>query len=88
MKKGFQYSTLLFFCGNLLCSIQSFSQDDLSKITVRSTLAGGTVHMLDCENGFGGGNVAASIGPDGILLVDDMYKLVTPRLVLALKKNK
>jgi cyclase len=86
MKKGFQYSTLLFFCGNLLCSIQSFSQDDLNKITVRSTLAGGTVHMLDCENGFGGGNVAASIGPDGILLVDDMYKLVTPRLVLALKK--
>jgi len=55
-------------------------------ITVRSILAGGSVYMLDGENGFGGGNVAASIGPDGMLLVDNMFKAVTPALLTALKK--
>lgn len=70
----------------MLIYIQSFSQDDLNKISVHSALAGGAVYMLYCEDGFGGGNVAASIGEDGILLVDDMFKLVTPKLLLALKK--
>jgi cyclase len=41
--------------------------------------------MADCVNGFGGGNVAASIGPDGILLVDDMYKAMVPKLQQSLK---
>jgi cyclase len=57
-----------------------------NRITVRSVKAGGAVYMLDCENGFGGGNVAASIGPDGIMLVDDMFEAITPKLLEALKK--
>jgi cyclase len=80
------WSFSLNFLFYTLLSIQSFSQDDVSQITVRATVAGGVVYMLDCENGFGGGNVAASIGPDGILLVDDMYEAVTGKLVEALKK--
>jgi cyclase len=60
--------------------------NDIDRITVRSAKAGGAVYMLDCENGFGGGNVAASIGPDGILLVDDMFAAITPKLLDALKK--
>jgi len=40
--------------------------------------------MADGINGFGGGNVAASVGPDGILLVDDMYKAMVPKLQRAL----
>jgi cyclase len=72
----------ILFC--LFCSTRSFSQ--APEITVRAALANGVVYMLDCENGFGGGNVAASIGPDGILLVDDMYKSITPKLQDALKK--
>jgi cyclase len=58
----------------------------VERITVRSAVAGGAVYMLDCEGGFGGGNVAASIGPDGILLVDNMYEAITPKLLDALKK--
>jgi glyoxylase-like metal-dependent hydrolase (beta-lactamase superfamily II) len=67
---------------------QGYAQGDnaMDRITVRSAKAGGAVYMLDCENGFGGGNVAASIGPDGILLVDDMYEAITPKLLEALKK--
>ena len=70
----------------VLFSPPTFSQEVVSDIKVRSILAGGVVYMLDCENGFGGGNVAASIGPDGILLVDDMFKDITKKLQLTLKK--
>lgn len=88
MTEQIRYSQPLFFwtCLFILFSIQSFSQDDLSRITVRSALAGGVVYMLDSENGDGGGNVAASIGPDGILLVDDMYKATMGKLQETLKK--
>lgn len=47
---------------------------------------GGTVYMLHCENGFGGGNVTASIGKDGVLLADNMYKKITPLLLAEIKK--
>ena len=52
---------------------------------VRLTKASGSVHMADIPNGEGGGNVAVSVGPDGILLVDDMFAASVPRLQLALK---
>ena len=55
------------------------------EITVRITKAAGSVYFLDCEGGFGGGNVAASIGDDGILLVDDMFAAMGPRILAALK---
>jgi cyclase len=90
-RKVFRMPALYITC-SLLCllgQIVGYSQaaNESDKITIRSTPAGGVVTMLDCENGFGGGNVAASIGPDGILLVDDMYKAITPRLLEALKKT-
>ena len=55
------------------------------EITVRITKAAGSVYFLDCEGGFGGGNVAASIGDDGILLVDDMFAAMGPKVLAALK---
>ncbi|MEP6950010.1 MAG: MBL fold metallo-hydrolase [Ginsengibacter sp.] len=54
-------------------------------ISVRIAKAGGNVYFLDCVNGFGGGNVAASIGEEGILLVDDMYALLSGKLEALLK---
>lgn len=55
------------------------------EITVRITKAAGNVYFLDCVGGFGGGNVAASVGDDGILLVDDMYAVMGPKILAALK---
>src|SRR5882757_6022541 len=54
-------------------------------IAIRTTKIDGNLYFLDCINGFGGGNVAASIGDDGILLVDDMYAMMAPKLKDALK---
>jgi len=82
MKK---YSILFIFL--ISTAVPSFSQDDPEKLIIRSVPAGGVVSMLDCENGFGGGNVAASIGPDGVLLVDDMFKAVTPKVIEKIKQS-
>jgi cyclase len=60
------------------------AQANLDSVTVRLQKASGSVYMADGINGFGGGNVAASVGPDGILLVDDMYKAMVPKLQRAL----
>lgn len=60
------------------------SQGNLDAVSVRLTSAAGSVYMAEGIGGFGGGNVAASIGPDGILLVDDMYAAMAPKLQAAL----
>ena len=61
------------------------AQDKLDAVTVRAAKAAGNVYFLDCTGGFGGGNVAASVGDDGILLVDDMYAAMGPKLLASLK---
>ena len=63
----------------------SFNKNNEDSISVRIAKIDGNLYFLDCVNGFGGGNVAASIGEDGILLVDDMYASMSSKLVAALK---
>jgi len=64
-----------------------FSQNEnyRDKIIIQSTPLGGRIHLLYCTGGFGGGKVAASIGDEGILLVDDMYAWMAPKLESSLK---
>jgi len=87
-----QFYLLSRLCCCLVLSLQAskscFSQADsvLAKLGVSSSFAGGSVYLLTSENDDGGGNVAALIGPDGILLVDNMYKVVTPKVKAELKK--
>ena len=82
MRKGVYYPHSAFF-SSILCflfNFKGFSQggNDAATPGVRSLLAGGSVSMFDCENGFGGGNVAASIGSGGeYFLVDGMFKETT-----------
>ena len=70
-----------------MCTVTASGQgkSSLDAISVRITKGAGNVYLLDCVDGFGGGNVAASIGDDGILLVDDMYAAMGPKLLAALK---
>ena len=68
-----------------LAGMPAAAQSNLDSFSVRLQKAGGSVYMADCVNGFGGGNVAASVGRDGILLVDDMYRAMVPKLQDALK---
>jgi glyoxylase-like metal-dependent hydrolase (beta-lactamase superfamily II) len=75
----------LFILVFLSCLVPVFAQDNPDLITVRATKASGNVYFVDCTGGFGGGNVAASVGDDGILIVDDMYTVMGPKLLAALK---
>ncbi|HEX8435961.1 MAG TPA: MBL fold metallo-hydrolase, partial [Archangium sp.] len=50
--------------------------DDLSKVQVKSTPVAGNVHMLEGA----GGNIGASVGPDGVLIVDDQFAPLVPKI--------
>ena len=51
-------------------------------VTVKTAKVNGNVYMLQGR----GGNIGAVVGPDGILIVDDDYKVVSPKLAAALKQ--
>jgi glyoxylase-like metal-dependent hydrolase (beta-lactamase superfamily II) len=58
---------------------------DLSKVELRVTKVAGTVYMLDAVTGNAGGNIAASVGVDGIVIVDDQYAPLADKIRAALK---
>ncbi len=62
-----------------------FAQPDLSKVELRVTKVAGTVYMLDATKGNAGGNIAASVGEDGIVLVDDQYAPLADKIRAALR---
>ncbi len=51
-------------------------------VTVRTAKVNGNVYMLQGR----GGNIGAVVGPEGILIVDDDYKVVGEKLTAALKE--
>lgn len=59
-------------------------QKGVDSFTIQMSRIAGSVFFLECVNGFGGGNVAASVGEDGILLADDMYAMMGNKIKAAL----
>jgi len=55
-------------------------QRDLSKVEIKVTPVAGKVYMLEGA----GGNIGASVGEDGILLVDDQFEELAPKIRAAL----
>jgi cyclase len=59
-----------------------FAQDrDFSKVQIKVTKVAGTVYLLQGA----GGNIGASVGEDGIVVVDDQYAPLADRIQAALK---
>lgn len=56
-------------------------QDDLSKVEIKATKVAGTVYMLEGA----GGNIGVSIGEDGVLVVDDQFAPLAPKIRDAIK---
>lgn len=73
---------LSFLCAALSIATHSSraDADDPSKDELKTTPLGGTVSLIEAVGGFGGGNVAASVGPDGVLIVDAMSHGISPKL--------
>lgn len=63
-----------------LSSAQSFAQD-FSKVEIKTIKVSGNIYMLQGA----GGNIGVSVGPDGILIVDDQYAPLADRIKVALK---
>jgi cyclase len=65
----------------LAAAASSFAQQDFSKIEIKATKVAGNVYMLEGS----GGNIGVSVGPDGILIVDDQFAPLADKIKAALK---
>ena len=54
--------------------------DELAEVPIRAFEVAGKVYMLQGA----GGNIAASVGPDGALLVDDQFAVLAPKILAKL----
>ena len=63
-----------------LTASAALAQQDMSKVEFKVQKVAGTVYMLQ---GFGG-NIGLSVGDDGIVIVDDEYAALAPKIIAAL----
>jgi cyclase len=57
---------------------------DPTKVTLKTTPVAAGLSMIEGANGFAGGNVAVSVGDDGVFIVDDEIEPMTAKLKAAL----
>lgn len=61
--------------------ISAQAQNDLSKVEIKATKVAGNVYVLEGA----GGNIGVSVGPDGILIVDDQFAPLADKIRASLK---
>ncbi len=72
---------LTLFVAFLLLTPGAFAQDrDFSKVEIKVTKVAGTVYMLTGA----GGNIGVSVGDDGIVVIDDQFAPLAPKIIQAL----
>jgi glyoxylase-like metal-dependent hydrolase (beta-lactamase superfamily II) len=72
----------LVLAASLFTGVWAIAQDnDFSKVQIKVTKVAGNVYMLEGA----GGNIGASVGEDGIVVVDDQYAPLADRIQTALK---
>jgi cyclase len=62
-------------------SVRSQQNNDFSKVEMKVTKVSGNIYMLEGA----GGNIAASVGEDGIVIVDDEFAPLADKIQAALK---
>jgi glyoxylase-like metal-dependent hydrolase (beta-lactamase superfamily II) len=65
----------------LTCTLAAAQDQDFSKVQMKVTKVAGSVYMLEGA----GGNIGASVGDDGIVVVDDQYAPLAEKIQAALK---
>ena len=76
MRRFLFASLVLCFCAAI-----AQAQQDFSKVEIKVTKIAGNVYMLEGA----GGNIGVSVGPDGILIVDDQFAPLADKIKAALK---
>jgi glyoxylase-like metal-dependent hydrolase (beta-lactamase superfamily II) len=64
-----------------VASFVSAQERDFSKVEIKVTKVSGSIYMLEGA----GGNIAASVGDDGIVIVDDQFAPLADKIRAALK---
>jgi len=70
-------AVIIQFAGGL-----GFAQEDFSKVQIKVTKVAGKVYLLEGA----GGNIGVSVGDDGVVLVDDQFAPLAPKIRAALKE--
>ena len=65
----------------LMATVAFAQQQDFSKVEIKVTKVSGNIYMLEGV----GGNIAASVGEDGIVIVDDQFAPLAEKIQAALK---
>ena len=68
----------------LALSAPALAQNDPSKVRLVVSQVAPGVSMIEGVDGFAGGNVGVSVGPDGVFIIDDELDVMSPKLVAAL----
>src|SRR5579864_1174983 len=80
--KSLMRRILLAFVVVFATGLAALAQDqDFSKVQIKVSKVAGSVYMLEG----GGGNIGASVGDDGIVVVDDQYAPLADKIQAALK---
>jgi len=74
-------ASVLLFALITLTAVGAAQDQDFSKVQIKVTKVAGNVYMLEGA----GGNIGASVGEDGIVVVDDQYAPLADRIQSALK---
>ena len=75
---------LIAFFAIFFISAAAAQEPDFSKVQIKVTKVSGNIYMLEGE----GGNIAASVGEDGIVIVDDEFAPLAEKIQAALKDLK
>ena len=65
----------------LLVATSAFAQRDFSKVEIKAEKVAGNIYMLTGA----GGNIGVSVGDDGIVIIDDQYAPLAPKIEAALR---
>ena len=74
-------TSLLVLITLFFAALASAQDQDFSKVQIKVTKVSGNIYMLEGA----GGNIAASVGDDGIVIVDDQYAPLADKIAAALK---
>jgi cyclase len=74
--------TSFVFFPLLAWTLAATAQQDFSNVEVKATHLAGSIYMLTGS----GGNIGVSVGPDGILIVDDQFAPLAEKIEAALKQ--
>ena len=79
--RGLLCTLMLFVAGAFATTVAWGQGQDFSKVQIKATKVSGNIYMLEGA----GGNIAASIGEDGIVIVDDQFAPLAEKIQASLK---